>query len=368
MDTTQPRNLWKPLLIACAVVFAYLTMLPRLGLFWWTDANYSHGLLVPFIIGYILWSDRVALALAPKNPAPLAGLALVLIALLMLWLGTAGAELFTQRSSLVVLAAGLVAYFWGFRVVRLVAVPLLLFLLAVPIPAIIFNKIAFPLQLFASRCAVASMQLLDIPVLRQGNVIELMPLGSSTTKKLEVVEACSGIRSLMTLVTLAVVFAYFTYPKNEGKGDGTNGKGHNARGRGRFAWLRSYGAWRSIILVVSAVPIAIITNAGRVSGTGILSRYYGTRVADGFFHEFSGWVVYIVAFLLLFALGSLLDLFGRRKDRRARRAATEANKFEVDANDAKNAATLKCEADADEPRIVGAVTPIATATRGADGA
>jgi exosortase len=367
MDTTQPPHLWKPLLIACAVAFAYAIVFPRLGLFWWTDENYSHGLLVPFIIGYILWSERGALARAPKRPAPLAGLALVLIGLVMLWIGTAGAELFTQRTSLVVVVAGLVAYFWGFRLVRLVAVPLLLFLLAIPIPAIVFNKIAFPLQLFASRCAVASMQLLDIPVLREGNVIELMPLGSSTTKKLEVVEACSGIRSLMTLVTLAVVFAYFTYPKDEGKGDGTNGNG--ARLRGHFAWLKSYGTWRSIILVVSAVPIAIITNAGRVSGTGILSRYYGTRVADGFFHEFSGWVVYIVAFLLLFSLGSLLDLFGNRKARGARRAAIKSEKMRTDASEAHDSqATLKRKEETDEPQIVNAVAPVATVTHGADGA
>jgi exosortase/archaeosortase family protein len=223
------------------------------------------------------------------------------------------------------------------------------------------------LQLFASRCAVASMQLLDIPVLRQGNVIELMPLGSSTTKKLEVVEACSGIRSLMTLVTLAVVFAYFTYPKNEGQGDGTNGKGDGARRR--FAWLRSYGAWRSIILVVSAVPIAIITNAGRVSGTGILSRYYGTRVADGFFHEFSGWVVYIVAFLLLFSLGSLLDLFGNRKARRARRDAIKLKKTRTDASDAHDSeVTLKRQEETDEPQVITAASPVAAVTHGADGA
>jgi exosortase len=367
MDTTQPQRLWQPLLIACAVAFAYAIVFPRLGLFWWTDENYSHGLLVPFIIGYVLWSERSALQRAPKSPAPRAGLALVIVGLLMLWIGTAGAELFTQRTSLVVVVAGLVTYFWGFRLVRLVAVPLLLFLLAVPIPAIVFNKIAFPLQLFASRCAVASMQLLDIPVLRQGNVIELMPLGSSTTKKLEVVEACSGIRSLMTLVTLAVVFAYFTYPKNEGQGDGTNGKGDGARRR--FAWLKSYGTWRSIILVVSAVPIAIITNAGRVSGTGILSRYYGTRVADGFFHEFSGWVVYIVAFLLLFSLGSLLDLFGNRKARRARRAAIKSKKARTDARDAYDSeVTLKRQEETDEPQIVNAVAPVATVTHGADGA
>jgi exosortase/archaeosortase family protein len=169
------------------------------------------------------------------------------------------------------------------------------------------------------------MRLFDIPVLRQGNVIELLPLGSSTTKKLEVVEACSGIRSLMTLVTLAVVFAYFTHPKSDDDDKG-----------GRFGFLRSYATWRSLILVASAVPIAIITNAARVSGTGILSRYYGTKVADGFFHDFSGWVIYIIAFLMLFALGWVLDRFGRlgkRESVAAREAEAVVVKTEA-ANDA----------------------------------
>jgi exosortase/archaeosortase family protein len=144
------------------------------------------------------------------------------------------------------------------------------------------------------------MSALGIPVLRQGNVIELKPLNSIDTKKLEVVEACSGIRSLMTLVTLAVVFAYFTHPRS---GDGGSGKG------GKFGFLRSYGFWRSTILVFSAIPIAILTNASRVSGTGVLAHYYGTQVADGFFHSFSGWAIYIVAFLLLFGVGWILDRF-----------------------------------------------------------
>jgi exosortase/archaeosortase family protein len=224
------------------------------------------------------------------------------LALFALWIGVAGAELYSQRMSLVLLIAGVVIYFWGLRFLRFVWVPLALLVLAIPIPAIIFNKIAFPLQLFASRCAVWSMSVLGIPVLRQGNIIELKPLNSFDTRKLEVVEACSGIRSLMTLVTLAVVFAYFTHPRSD---DGP-GKG------GRFGFLRSYGFWRSTILVISAVPIAILTNASRVSGTGILSHYYGTQVADGFFHSFSGWAIYVVAFLLLFGVGFILDRFKPR--------------------------------------------------------
>src|SRR5947209_12404348 len=192
---------------------------------------------------------------------------------------------------------GLGLCFWGGRMQRALIVPLALLALAVPVPTIVFNKIAFPLQLFASRCAVWVMRLVDIPVLREGNVIELLPLGSTTTKKLEVVEACSGIRSLMTLVTLAVVFAYFTTPSDE---DVSGGGGRR---------LARYRVWRAVLIVVAAVPIAIITNAARVSGTGVLARYYGTQVADGFFHEFSGWVIYVAAFLLLFAFGWLLDRF-----------------------------------------------------------
>jgi exosortase len=307
LSAPRTKNLWRALAICAAIVFAYATVLPKLGHNWWTDENYSHGLLIPFVIAYILWSQQKRLANELARPSTFWGLATVVCALFALWAGTAGAELFMQRISLVLILAGTVLYFWGFRILRLVVVPLGLLILAIPIPAIIFNKIAFPLQLFASRCAVWSMSLFDIPVLRQGNVIELMPLGAMETKKLEVVEACSGIRSLMTLATLAVVFAYFTHPRD-------NDPCNNNKNRIR-AGLKSYGFWRSTLILLSGVPIAIFTNAFRVSGTGILARYYGTRVADGFFHTFSGWVIYIVAFLLLFGVGWILERFkpeGRR--------------------------------------------------------
>lgn len=297
------KNLWRVLAIAAVLVFAYATVLTKLGHDWWTDENYSHGLLIPLIIGFILWSQRERLIRTTGRPAMWLGLTAVVLSLLALWAGTAGAELYMQRTSLVLMLAGIVLYFWGFSLLRLLLVPLFLLLLAIPIPAIIFNKIAFPLQLFASRCAVWAMTLFDIPVLRQGNVIELMPLGARETKKLEVVEACSGIRSLMTLVTLAVVFAYFTHPR-EGSGDGAPGASTLRVGLTR---LKSFGFWRSAIIVLSAIPIAILTNALRVSGTGVLARYYGTQVADGFFHSFSGWVIYVVASLMLFGVGWLLD-------------------------------------------------------------
>jgi exosortase len=303
MSVLARQHLWKILAITSALALLYASVLGKLGHDWWTDENYSHGLLIPFVIGYILWTERERLRAAPQHPSVWWGGAGVLLALLMLWAGVAGAELFIQRLSLVLMLAAILIYFFGWRMLRLALVPLVLLLLAIPIPAIIFNKIAFPLQLFASRCAVWAMRLFDIPVLRQGNVIELMPLGAKETKRLEVVEACSGIRSLMTLVTLAVVFAYFTRPKAN-KPDGPNQGGPSQL----LSHLKSYRLWRALILVLAAIPIAILTNALRVSGTGVLAHYYGTKVADGFFHSFSGWIVYIVAFLLLFAVGWLLDL------------------------------------------------------------
>lgn len=315
MSVTASANLWRPLAISAALIFVYALVLTKLGHDWWTDENYSHGLLIPFIIGYILWSQRSDLARETPRPGTFLGGGLVLLALLMLFAGTAGAELFMQRISLIPMLAGIVIFFWGPHLIKFLLVPLGLLALAIPIPTIIFNKVAFPLQLFASRCAVWAMSVLGIPVLRQGNVIELLPRGARETRKLEVVEACSGIRSLMTLVTLAVVFAYFTYPRsNEGDDDR----------KGGLSWLKSYAFWRSAIIVLSAVPIAILTNAARVSGTGILSHYYGTEVADGFFHSFSGWVVYIVAFLMLFAVGWVVDRFRPAQYREKRKAGSIA--------------------------------------------
>ena len=307
MSAITGRSLYKPFAVSLALAFLYATVLSKLGRDWWNDENYSHGLLIPFVIGYILWSQRERLAKYVGRPSFAWGATAIGLGLLALWAGTAGAELFVQRTSLVLLLAGIVDYFWGFKLLRLVLVPLALLLLAIPIPAILLNKIAFPLQLLASRCAVSAIAAFNIPVLRQGNVIELMPLGASQPKRLEVVEACSGIRSLMTLITLAVVFAYFTHSRRDDAGKG-NGDGNQISSR-----LKSFALWRSLIIIVAAIPIAILTNVLRVSGTGVLARFYGTKVADGFFHSFSGWVMYIVAFVMLFGVGWLLDRLARGK-------------------------------------------------------
>jgi exosortase len=318
MSVPAAKKLWQSLALSFAIIFTYATVMAKLFHDWWNDENYSHGLLIPFIIGYILWIQRDKFARVQAKSSELLGGAAVVLGLFGLWAGVAGAELYTQRLSLVMLLAGVVIYFWGVSLLKLLLVPFGLLLLAIPIPAIIFNKIAFPLQLFASRCAVWSMSMLGIPVLRQGNIIELKPLNSFDTKKLEVVEACSGIRSLMTLLTLAVVFAYFTHPSS----------GDEPPSGKRFGWLKSYGFWRAAIIIASAIPIAILTNAFRVSGTGVLAHYYGTEVADGFFHSFSGWAVYIAAFILLFGIGIILDRFrpAQAGEKQSQRKAPETDK------------------------------------------
>jgi exosortase len=311
MSVTIPRNLYKPVAIAAALAFVYFAPLQKLGTDWWNDENYSHGLLIPFVIGFIIWQERAKFSgrEQPQTSTWFGGLGIVL-AVMALWAGTAGAELFVQRTSLLLMLASIAVYFFGLRVLRVIAVPLFLFALAIPIPQILFNRIAFPLQLFASRCAVAAMQMFEIPVLRHGNVIELMPLGATEPKRLAVVEACSGIRSLMTLVTLAVVYAYFTRPKGP---DANLPSVPDRKGqvRDKLKFLGRFGFWRALVLVAAAVPIAILTNAARVSGTGVLAHYYGTKVADGFFHTFSGWVIYIAAAALLFATGWVLDRIER---------------------------------------------------------
>jgi exosortase len=315
MSAAFSRHLWHSLAIVAALVFVYSSVVEKLARDWWTDENYSHGLLIPFVIAYIVWGERTEFSrrsdsqTLPAKSAIICGAISVTFALLMLWCGVAGAELFAQRLSLVLMLGGVAVYFFDFRVLRLAAVPLLLLALAIPIPAILFNKIAFPLQLFASRCAVWTMQSIGIPTLRQGNVIELMPLNAAQPKRLEVVEACSGIRSLMTLVTLAVIFAYFTRPQSETKGAHWRNK--------RQFFLTNYKFWRACLIVASAVPLAIAMNALRVSMTGVLARFYGTQIADGFFHTFSGWVVYVVAAILLFVFAWTLDklfLDGGRKE------------------------------------------------------
>jgi exosortase D (VPLPA-CTERM-specific) len=272
--------------IFAAVAVLYSSVLLKLVTDWSSDENYSHGLLIPFVIGLIVWLGWSELQAAVKRADPVIGITLIAAALMLLFAGTLGAELFTQRVSLVLMLAGILFFLWGRQVFKLLLVPFALLLLSIPIPQIIFNKIAFPLQLLASQAAVWGIRLLDVPTLRKGNVIDILPQGSTQMISLEVVEACSGIRSLMTLITLALVLAFFT---------------RNSE-RGRFLRLERNDAIRAVILMIAGVPIAVFTNSARVTGTGLGTYYYGKQATSPFWHDASGWAVYAIALLLLFAV------------------------------------------------------------------
>ena len=213
MSDTAPTTFQKlvtPVALAAALAFLYFSVATKLVQDWWTDENYSHGLLMPFVIGFIIWNERERILARSNRPSVWGGAVFVATAFAMLTAGVLGAELFVQRVSLVVMLAGIVVYLFGRNVLALLAVPFALLVLAIPIPQILFNRIAFPLQIWASQTAVWGIRLFDVPVVRKGNVIDILPSGSTQTISLEVVEACSGIRSLMTLVTLALILAYFT--------------------------------------------------------------------------------------------------------------------------------------------------------------
>lgn len=286
------KQFWQPLLLTAALIFVYATVLPKLMLIWWTDENYQHGLLIPSVIGYLLWLENKRFKKLEKRPALLAGFSIVIFALFLLFVGILGAELFTQRASLVAILFGIAVYFFGWQVVKLLLVPLALLALSIPIPAILWNQVAFPLQLLATDLAVWTIRFFGVPVAKFGNIIEILPKGAMQTAQFEVVEACSGIRSLMTLVTLALIYAFFTR-RNENYE--------------RSAIWRNLDFWRAVLLITAALPIAVLTNGARVAATVLIARSYGKETAESFLHGFSGWLVYLAALLLLFLAGLTFD-------------------------------------------------------------
>lgn len=294
----SPENrtgkLWQPTIIVTALIFMYATVLWKLGSDWWSDDNYSHGLLVPFVIGYLVWLRFEKLRAAADGTGAWAGVPLVTLAAVFLLAGTMASVLVVQRISLVVMIAGVIASFFGTRVLRRLSAAFLLLLLAIPIPDLIFNKIAFPMQILASRVAEASLHVFNIAVERRGNVIEIPHAATGEIISLEVVEACSGIRSLMTLITLALILGYFTRIRSA----------HS--GRGIMGFLRDRDVLRTALLMAAAVPVALVTNATRVIVTGLLAHFYGRAGVEGAWHDAAGSLVFLAALGLLLALNLLL--------------------------------------------------------------
>lgn len=246
-----------------------------------SSPKYSHGFLVPFFSGFLIWQRRGALdRLVPQGSW--LGLPVLLAGIIELVLGDLAAELFLMRSSLIVIIAGLILFHLGTEVLRALAFPLAFLFFMVPLPTILFNAVAFPLQGLAAQNATWMLDLLGVPVLRDGNVIHLSHIIS-----LGVAEACSGIRSLISLLALAVAWAYLTLP----------------------------GPWSMLVLVTSTVPISIVANVGRIVLTGLIGQWLGFEYAQGFFHTFSGWVIFLVAFLCLLGVYGIIRLVGSARNR-----------------------------------------------------
>jgi exosortase len=269
--------------LAGLISFLWGRILVGLVTDWVKDPNYSHGFVVLSCSAWIIWRRRDHIADQVVKPS-WQGLVIIVGAVALLSLGVFGAELFLSRTSFIILLAGLIIQLRGWRWFSAVLFPWAILFLAVPLPAIIFNRIALPLEFEASRLATGMLGAIGIPVLRQGNVIVLPSL------TLNIVEACSGLRSLVSLITLAVIYGYF----------------FESRAIGR------------ILLILAAVPIAVLANGFRIMGSGALGECWSPEKAEGFFHLFSGLAVFAVSVALLVGFHSLICWLGR--GRWARRA------------------------------------------------
>jgi exosortase D (VPLPA-CTERM-specific) len=258
---------WQSLALLLLAVWLYAAITFHLAHTWLTDSNFQHGMFVPLFVAFVVWKDRKWLQAIPVSPSWW-GLAFIAFAMLMLLVGTLGAELSLPRASLVFLIAGLIILFRGWGFFRAVLFPWAFLFLMIPIPVLLMNQITFPLQLLASKLATGLLQWAQVPVLREGNLLYL----ATRNEPLDVAEACSGIRSMLTLVTLSLIYGYLLESR---------------------IWVRA-------ALVALAFPIAIVANSFRIFGTGMLVQYGHPDLAEGFLHEFSGEVIFVVALVMLF--------------------------------------------------------------------
>lgn len=261
------------------VLLLYAPVLKHLVEQWWTDPDYGHGFFVPLFSGYVLWHEREGWINSQGRPRN-SGLLVMVGAVALLFVGSLGAELFISRSSLLVLFTGMILFLAGWGVLCAVSFPLGYLIFMIPIPEIIYNQMTFPLQLLASRLAAFCLELFQVPVLRDGNVLIL------SNYSLEVVEACSGIRSLVTLVSLAVAYGY----------------------------LLEHRRWVRYLLIILMVPSAIVSNAIRVMGAGVMAHRFGPKAAEGFLHEFSGWVIFVASLGLMFLCHWILRHIGKQNE------------------------------------------------------
>ncbi len=269
---------WQAGTLVLLIGWLYGSILVGLFMQWKNDKDYGHGPFVPAFALFVLWQTRHKLRSVKSAPS-WSGLVLIVCALVVLILGVLGAELFLSRVSLLILVAGLVVLFRGWTFFRAVLFPWAILILMIPIPKIIISNITFPLQTLAAKVATNLLRLIGVAVLREGNTITLASM------KLEVVEACSGIRSLLSLLTLSIIYGY----------------------------LMENRKWVRVVLACSAVPIAVAANGFRIFGTGLMGQYWGQEKAEGFFHTFSGWLIFVVSLAILFTLHRVINLIWKDK-------------------------------------------------------
>ena len=269
-----PFSRWQTAIIAGLLLWLYFPILSRLVGQWWNNPNFSHGFFVPLFAAFVIWQERTRLAGLNLRPSWW-GLLFLGFAMCVLIVGQMGAELFLSRLSLLIALAGLIILFLGWTFFRALLFPWAFLSLMIPIPGIVFNQITFPLQLLASKVASTTLPWMGVPVLREGNVIILPAMA------LEVAEACSGIRSLMSLATLAVIYGYLMERKVAVR----------------------------VVLALASIPIAVAANSFRIVGTGLLVQYWDPRKAEGFFHEFSGWLIFVVSLVMLYLVHHIVRIF-----------------------------------------------------------
>ncbi len=270
---------WQTAVLVALSLWLYWTTLSHLVGQWWHDPNFSHGFFVPLFSAFVLWQERDRLSRIQVRPSWL-GLPILAAALGLLIVGQLGAELFLARFSFLLLLAGGVILFLGWEFFRATFFPWAFLLLMIPIPNILFNQITFPLQIQASKVSAFTLPLFGVPILREGNVIVLPAM------RLEVAEACSGIRSLMSLAALAIIYGYLSEKR---------------------LWVR----W---VLAIASVPIAIVANSIRIIGTGLLVQYWDPDKAEGYFHASWGWIIFVVSLFLLYAVHSAIRMIWREKE------------------------------------------------------
>ena len=287
--STRPRAVppwselkWPAVLLALMLAIVYFHVAVKLVTDWIEIPDYSHGPLIPFFVAYLIWDDRKAMSQVPIRRT-WAGIWLVALGLLEFLVGVFGADLFLSRTSFLLVAAGAIWTLLGPAMLKKMGFILFVCLLAIPLPVLVMSHITFPLQLLASRCASVLLPLAGVPTLQEGNVISLPAM------QLEVAEACSGIRSLMSLFTIAVIYGYFL----------------------------ERSITRRVILALASIPIAVVANVARIFGTGLCVQYWDPQKAMGFFHEFSGWLMFLVSLSCLYFVHTGMRFFGGRKEQTA---------------------------------------------------